>query len=143
MPLLCILRLQISRDPSLHGEASHPLPSAPSATSAPPGKAGLLCLRELKRPRLSLPHSVAFLRLSSSSSSQSMPLTDCSAQLLPHLLASHMSELTCVSEASFIPSSIQHLLPESWSIQYARAGRGLADRGSYTMRQSGQVPGSK
>lgn len=33
MPLLCILRLQVSRDPSLHVGALHPLPSVSLAPS--------------------------------------------------------------------------------------------------------------
>lgn len=121
MPLLCILRLQVSRDSNLRGGALHPLPSASSAPSWL-GQ-GLLCLRGLKKARLGLPHSLAYRRLYSSSFPRDMHPIDCSAQLLPNL-ASHVSEFTCISAASFIPSSIQHLLPESWSVQGARAGRG-------------------
>lgn len=98
--LLCIFRLQVSRHPNLCEGALHPLPSASSAPSWV-GQ-GLLCLRGLKKARLGLPHSLAYLRLSSSSSSFSMGThqTDCPARLLPNL-ASHISEFTGVSAASF------------------------------------------
>lgn len=95
--MLCVLRLQVSRDPSLCGGALYPLPSASLAPS-------WVGLRGLKKAKLGLPHSLAFRRLSSSSSFRGMHPTDGSAPLHPNL-PSHTSSPASVQPHSFLPPS--------------------------------------